>query len=228
MKSLLSIYAGAGGIDAQDWAEILLRMYTRFFDKKNIKHKTINISYGQEAGIKSVTLETNLEYNKLKGEAGVHRLVRLSPFNAKKLRHTSFALIEVLPISKEVNININPQDIRIDTYRASGPGGQHLNTTDSAVRITHSSGITVSCQSERSQIQNKEKALQVLKAKLYKLEQNKQKNISESLKTGLQAEWGNQTRSYILHPYKMVRDEKTKKKYNKAEQILDGKLDDFI
>lgn len=217
MKTLLVIYAGAGGADAQDWAEMLMRMYTRFFDKKNIKYKKIGMS-----------LEIDIDYNKLKGEAGVHRLVRLSPFNAKKLRHTSFVLIEVLPMDKEIKININPQDIRIDTYKASGPGGQHLNTTDSAVRITHSSGITVSCQSERSQIQNKEKALQVLKIKLLNLEKEKQKNIVGNLKTGLSAEWGNQTRSYILHPYKMVRDEKTKQKYNKAEQILDGNLDDFI
>ena len=229
MKTLLSINAGAGGDDAQDWAQMLLRMYERFFSKKEWKHKRLEISYGKEAGVKSVLLEINVNYDIIKNEAGVHRLVRLSPFSAKKLRHTSFALVEVLPAAKNVSIEIKPEDLRIDTYRSSGPGGQHLNTTDSAVRITHNkSGLVVSCQSERSQIQNREKAMEVLKLRLFTLEQKKSKESQTDLKTGLRAEWGNQTRSYILHPYKMVRDEKTKKKYQNVDDILDGKLDKLI
>jgi peptide chain release factor 2 len=229
MKTLLSINAGAGGDDAQDWAQMLLRMYERFFSKKDWAHKRLEISYGKEAGVKSVLLEINVNYDIIKNEAGVHRLVRLSPFSAKKLRHTSFALVEVLPAAKNVSIEIKPEDLRIDTYRSSGPGGQHLNTTDSAVRITHNkSGLVVSCQSERSQIQNREKAMEVLKLRLFTLEQKKSKESQTDLKTGLRAEWGNQTRSYILHPYKMVRDEKTKKKYQNVDDILDGKLDKLI
>lgn len=219
MNAILTIYPGAGGADAQDWAKMLLRMYERFCRKKNLKYKKI----------KDFVLAIQNGYEILNQEAGVHRLVRQSPFSAKKLRHTSFALVEVVPEIKDIKITIDPKDLRIDTYRASGPGGQYVNVTDSAVRITHlPTGLVASCQNERFQAQNKQKAMALLKAKLYQLEQNKAKAKQASLKTGLSPEWGNQTRSYILHPYKMVRDERTSKKFYNVEEILDGDIDKLL
>ncbi|PIP17298.1 MAG: hypothetical protein COX44_00750 [Candidatus Portnoybacteria bacterium CG23_combo_of_CG06-09_8_20_14_all_37_13] len=216
MNTILTIYPGAGGDDAQDWAKMLLRMYQRFCDKKKLVYKKN----------KKFVLEIKNGYDFLQQEAGVHRLVRQSPFSAKKLRHTSFALVEVLPELKNIQIEINPQDLRIDTFRASGPGGQYVNKTESAVRMTHlPTGFVSACQTERSQAQNKEKALLLLKAKLYAKEQNKAKAEQAEFKTGLSPEWGNQIRSYVLHPYKMVRNEITGKKHYNVDEILDGNLD---
>ena len=229
---IMSIYSGAGGVDAQDWTEMLLRMYLRYAERREFKAKVIHVATGQEAGIKNVTLEINglYAYGYLKGEAGVHRLVRLSPFNADSLRHTSFALVEVLPESDEISeIKINPEDLKIDTYKASGPGGQYVNKTESAVRITHiPTEITVACQSERLQGENKKKALKLLQIKLFQKKLREQKKEKEKLLEGKAAEWGNQIRSYVLHPYKMVKDLRTGVESSNPEEILDGNLDNFI
>ena len=235
--ALLSLYAGAGVTEAQDWASILLRMYSRYAERRGWDARILNEHQGQEAGLKNATLKISgrYAYGYLKRESGVHRLVRLSPFNANNLRHTSFTLVEVLPeISDNDEVEIKSEDLRVDTFRASGAGGQYVNKTDSAVRLTHlPTGLVVACQSERSQGSNKEQAMKMLRAKLYRLQQeNRQKEINK-LKDKIgsgegTAEWGAQIRSYVLHPYKMVKDLRTGVESKQPDQVLDGELDEFI
>lgn len=230
-NAILNIYSGAGGVDAQDWAKMLLRMYQKYAERMSWKWKILDQSLGQEGGIKSVSLEISgpYAYGYLKNENGVHRLVRISPFSAKKLRHTSFALVEVLPQIEEVGkIKIEEKDLKIETFRASGPGGQYLQKTESAVRISHlPTGFSVSVQSERSQYQNKIKALKILEAKLLqKMEEERVKELSElkpKLQTGI--EWGNQIRSYILNPYKLIKDHRTGFETAEIDKVLDGELE---
>ena len=231
---ILSIYAGAGGTDAQDWAQMLLRMYARWAEKNQLHLKTIEQSAGEETGIKSVTIQLSggdFLYGKLEGEHGVHRLVRLSPFNADHLRQTSFAKVEVLPmIERPEEAQIDEKDLKIDVFRASGHGGQSVNTTDSAVRITHiPTGITVAIQNERSQLQNKETALNILRAKLVQLQlEQHAKDLAGIKGPNVSAEWGNQIRSYVLHPYKQVKDLRTGYETSSPQAVLDGDLNPFI
>lgn len=232
-NAIVTIHPGAGGTESQDWAEMLYRMYTRWANKNNYEVKELDYLEGEEAGLKSVTFEiigTNA-YGYIKCEKGVHRLVRISPFDSGGRRHTSFASIEVLPeITDDIEIEINPDDLRVDTYRASGAGGQHINKTSSAVRITHiPTNTVVACQSERSQIQNRETAMKMLKSKLVDLKEQEQKEKIEDLK-GEQKEiaWGSQIRSYVFCPYTMVKDHRTNYEVGNVESVMDGNIDEFI
>jgi len=235
--ALLSVYSGAGGTEAQDWAEMLLRMYRRFADKRNFKTKVLHIHEGQEAGIKNAVLEISGAYafGNFKGESGVHRLVRLSPFNAANLRHTSFALVEVLPELEDISqVAIKPEDIEMETFKASGPGGQYVNKTESAVRLTHKpTGLVAACQSERSQASNREQAMKMLASQLFKRQQKEQSQTVEKIRANIQsgegtAEWGAQIRNYVLHPYKLVKDLRTGVESQQPDKVLDGDLDEFV
>ena len=228
----LSINAGAGGTDSHDWAEMLLRMYGRFFERQGYKAALLDVSAAEEAGIRSATLEVKgrYAYGNLKSEKGVHRLVRLSPFDSAHRRHTSFAAVSVIPVTQEEEVMIDPNDLRIDTYRSSGAGGQHVNVTDSAVRITHMpTGVVVSCQNERSQRQNKETAMRVLRSRLAEILRQQQAERSEEIQGELtNIEWGSQIRSYVLHPYQMVKDHRTSQETGNIDAVLDGDLSAFI
>ena len=232
-NAILTIHAGAGGTESQDWAEMLLRMYLRWAERRGYKAKILDISPGDEAGIRSAVIGVSGDYTcgYLKSEHGVHRLVRLSPFNADHARHTSFALIEVMPEAEaDIDVKIEPDDLKVDVFRSSGPGGQHMQKTSSAVRLTHlPTGLTVICQNERSQHQNKETALKILQARLLVLELAERAEERAKLKgKRVTAGWGNQIRSYVLHPYKMVKDHRTDYQTGDADAVLDGELDGFI
>jgi peptide chain release factor 2 len=232
-NAIISIHAGTGGVDAQDWAMILERMYLRFTEKKDFKIELVEKTHGNEAGIKSVVMHVSGKwaYGNLRSESGVHRLVRISPFDAEAMRHTSFALVEVVPeLPESEEIEIHDNDLKIDVYKSSGPGGQGVNTTDSAVRITHiPTNTRVSCQNERSQHQNKETAMKILKAKLLKLQIERKEREEAEIKGEVnKAEWGNQIRSYVMQPYKMVKDHRTKYETQEVDKILDGEIDEFV
>jgi peptide chain release factor 2 len=231
--ALLSIHAGAGGTESQDWTEMLMRMYMRWAEDNRYKVILVDQTEGEEAGLKSVTLaiEGEYAYGYLKAERGVHRLVRISPFDANSRRHTSFALVEVVPdLKTDVEVNINPDDLEIDVYKSGGAGGQHVQKNSTAIRIRHlPSGIVVTCQNERSQLQNRETAMRILRGRLYDLELKKQEEEQARLKgQHIEAGWGNQIRSYVLHPYKLVKDHRTAYEVGNAEAVLDGRLDGFI
>lgn len=230
---ILTINSGAGGTEACDWAEMLYRMYDRWSYHNGFKVEILDSTSGEETGIKSITLNIkgNYAYGYLKGEKGVHRLVRISPFDSNGKRHTSFAAVNVIPeIDDDVSIEIKTEDLKIDTYRASGAGGQHINTTDSAVRITHiPTNTVVTCQKERSQIKNRETAMKILKSKLFEMELEKREKEMEDLKgTDSKIEWGSQIRSYVFHPYKMVKDHRTKAEEGNVDKVMDGDINNFI
>ncbi len=232
-NAFVEIHAGAGGTESQDWAEMLSRMYQRFAEKNDYKCKIIDSQRGEEAGLKNITINISgfKSYGYLKKESGIHRLVRISPFDSNKRRHTSFSSVWVYPeIDKDIEIEINNKDLRIDTFRASGAGGQHINTTDSAVRITHIKyNIVVQSQSERSQHRNRDTAMKMLKSRIYEMEldkKNEEKRNEEKNKK--QIGWGNQIRSYVLHPYKMVKDLRTNYQTSNADNVLDGEIFDFL
>ncbi len=232
-NALLYVYSGAGGVDAQDWASMLLKMYQRYCERKGYAFGLLHQTFGEQGGTKSAVAEITGRhtYGNLQGESGVHRLVRISPFSAKGLRHTSFALVDVLPEIEDVKLEINPKDLRIDTFRSSGPGGQNVNKLETAVRVTHiPTNTVVAVQSERSQAQNKEKAMRVLQSRLMKMmEEAKVREISELKTTGETAiEWGSQIRSYVLNPYKQVKDHRTGVESSQPDKVLDGELDEFI
>ena len=232
-NAILTIHAGAGGTEAQDWAQMLLRMYVRWSEQNGYKVETMDFLAGEEAGVKSATVMVTGRhaYGYLKAEKGVHRLVRISPFDASGRRHTSFAAVDVMPeIDDNVEISINPVDLKVDTFRASGAGGQHVNKTDSAVRMTHlPSGVIVQCQSERSQIQNREQCMKLLRAKLFELERQKQQEKKTELGGDYQAiEWGSQIRSYVFHPYNLVKDHRTNTEMGNVHAVMDGDIESFI
>jgi peptide chain release factor 2 len=232
-NALLTIHPGAGGTESQDWAQMLLRMYLRYAERMGFKAEVLDMQPGEEAGLKSATVRIvgDHAYGNLSQESGVHRLVRISPFDANKRRHTSFAAVFVYPeVEDNIEIDINPEELRIDTYRASGRGGQHVNVTDSAVRITHlPTGIVVQCQNERSQHKNKATAMKVLMARLYELEKKKKNEKKERLEDAKsEIAWGNQIRSYVLHPYRMIKDLRTKVEIGDVDRVLDGDIEEFI
>ena len=231
--AIITIHPGAGGTESQDWAQMLYRMYSRWVEKKGFKMDILDYQPGDEAGIKDLTMEIkgHYSYGLLKAEAGVHRLVRISPFDSNNRRHTSFASVFVYPTSgEEIQIEIDKNDLRIDTYRASGAGGQHVNKTDSAIRITHiPSGVVVQCQNERSQHKNKASAMKVLKARLYQMEKEKEKEAMKDLEdTKMDIGWGSQIRSYVFHPYNLVKDHRTKEEMGNITAVMDGDIDNFI
>ncbi len=232
-NAILTIHPGAGGTESMDWAGMLMRMYLRYAERHNFKSQVMDLQSGDEAGIKSVTIEITGKYafGYLKAEAGVHRLVRISPFDSNSRRHTSFASVFVTPeIDDSIDIEINPQDLRIDTYRASGAGGQHVNKTDSAIRITHlPTNIVVQCQNERSQHKNKANALKILASRLYQLKLEEQKEKMKEIESSKKdIAWGSQIRSYVFHPYNMVKDHRTNVETSNIQQVMDGDLDKFI
>lgn len=232
-NAILTLHAGAGGTEAQDWTQMLLRMYVRWAERRGFKVETMDLLPGDEAGVKSATLliSGHNAYGFLKAEKGVHRLVRISPFDANARRHTSFAACDVMPeIDDTVEVSINPADLKVDTYRASGAGGQHINKTDSAVRMTHiPTGVVVQCQTQRSQIQNREQCMRLLRAKLFELEQQKQAAEKAAVAGEYQAiEWGSQIRSYVFHPYQMVKDHRTNAETSNTQAVMDGDLELFI
>ena len=233
LNAILSIHPGAGGTESQDWAQMLMRMYLRWIERKGFKSQIMDLQSGEEAGLKSATIEVtgNYVFGYLKAEIGVHRLVRISPFDANSRRHTSFASVFVYPeVDNEIEISVNPNDLRIDTYRASGAGGQHVNKTDSAVRITHiPTGIVVQCQNERSQRMNRENAMKILLSRLYQQKKEEEaEKLQELENSKKEIAWGSQIRSYVFHPYNLVKDHRTKVETSNTQDVMDGNIDQFI
>ena len=233
LGAIISIHPGAGGTESQDWVKMLFRMYTRWLDSNNYRYKIVDLQDGDEGGMKEATIEIDEEYlyGLLSSESGVHRLVRISPFDSNSRRHTSFAAVFVFPlITDDIDINISDSDIRVDTYRASGAGGQHVNKTDSAVRITHlETGIVVQCQSQRSQLKNKQTAIKLLKSKLFQYELDIKNTDLEKMSSDKKSiEWGSQIRSYVFHPYNLVKDHRTKHETSNINLVMDGEIDNFV